>query len=294
MRVLSKSEPGRLNKMAGSKQSLQAKPSSTAPPVYKPSPVAAKAQLMGPAIASKPASITPPVYKPNPVGAKIQAKAPAPVPKPAAKAPQSPPGFPQKTNVAQPFHAPGVARPASAVPRSIAPNSPSALQADFVGRPRLGSHLSPPMAGSIAQQKKGGAARILQPKLAPGVEAFEVNLQQRGGGWTLPKEVQARMEKTLGADFSDVRIHVGSEVPAIGAIAFTWGSNIHFAPGYYSPHTPHGQQLLAHELTHVLQQRAGRVRNPFGNGVAVVQDQALEAEADRMGQKAAMILHHQS
>jgi len=46
--------------------------------------------------------------------------------------------------------------------------------------------------------------------------------------------------------------------------------------------------LLGHELTHVMQQRAGRVANPFGSGVAVVQDQALEAEADRMGRIASM------
>jgi hypothetical protein len=131
-------------------------------------------------------------------------------------------------------------------------------------------------------------AHPIQTKSAPGVEAFEVNLQRRSGGWALPKEVQAKMESALGADFSDVRIHVGSEVASIGAIAFTWGSDIHFAPGYYNPHSIQGQQLLGHELTHVLQQRAGRVRNPFGNGTAVVQDHALEAEADRMGMKAAM------
>jgi hypothetical protein len=134
------------------------------------------------------------------------------------------------------------------------------------------------------QARSSGA----QPKLPAGVEAFEVNLQRRTGGWTLPKEVQAKMEAALGADFSDVRIHVGPEVAAIGAIAFTWGSDIHFAPGFYNPQSIQGQQLLGHELTHVLQQRAGRVRNPFGNGTAVVQDQALEAEADRMGLKAAM------
>lgn len=128
----------------------------------------------------------------------------------------------------------------------------------------------------------------LQPKLPPGVDAFEVNLQRKSGGWNLPKEVQTKMESALGADFSDVRIHVGSEVASIGAIAFTWGSDIHFAPGYYNPHSIQGQQLLGHELAHVLQQRAGRVRNPFGNGTAVVQDHALEAEADRLGMKAAM------
>jgi len=94
------------------------------------------------------------------------------------------------------------------------------------------------------------------------------------------------MEAALGANFSDVRVHVGPEASSIGAIAFTWGSNIHFAPGQYNPHTPHGQFLLGHELAHVVQQRAGRVSNPFGGGVAVVQDQSLEAEADRLGHMA--------
>lgn len=157
-----------------------------------------------------------------------------------------------------------------------------------------------PRMGGVAIQgalQPGGVARMktiqsrrntVQPKLPAGVEAFEVNLQRKSGGWTLPREVQTKMESAMGADFSDVRIHVGSEVASIGAIAFTWGSDIHFAPGYYNPHSMQGQQLLGHELAHVLQQRAGRVRNPFGNGTAVVQDHALEAEADRIGMKAAM------
>ena len=84
-----------------------------------------------------------------------------------------------------------------------------------------------------------------------------------------------------------VRWLVGPEANAIGALAFTRGSNMYFAPGQYDPHSPGGQRRLGHELTHVLQQRAGRVRNPFGAGVAVVQDRVLEAEADRMGQRAA-------
>jgi GNAT superfamily N-acetyltransferase len=120
----------------------------------------------------------------------------------------------------------------------------------------------------------------------PGVDAFQVDLRPKSGGWPLPRDVQAKMEAALGANFSDVRVHVGPEASAIGAIAFTWGSDVHFAPGQYNPHTPHGQFLLGHELTHVVQQRAGRVANPFGSGVAVVQDQALEAEADRLGRMA--------
>ena len=197
----------------------------------------------------------------------------------------------------------GLRQPSGTAPQAFSPNAKQGPAKPV--QPKMVQHQPAPalvrrpavaiqgtlLPGSIQRmrsiQAKHGA-QSAQSKLSPGVEAFEVNLQRKSGGWILPKEVQTKMESALGGDFSDVRIHVGSEVAAIGAIAFTWGSDIHFAPGYYNPHSIQGQQLLGHELTHVLQQRAGRVRNPFGNGTAVVQDHALEAEADRMGMKAAM------
>lgn len=104
----------------------------------------------------------------------------------------------------------------------------------------------------------------------------------RGLGQRLPEAVQRKAEALLGADFSDVRVHVGPEAASIGALAFTRGSEIFFSPGQYNPGLPSGQRLLVHELTHVVQQKAGRVRNPFGSGLAVVQDPLLEAEAERM------------
>ena len=66
------------------------------------------------------------------------------------------------------------------------------------------------------------------------------------------------METFFRADFADVRIHVGPEAARIGAIAFARGTDLHFAEGHYDPISTEGQKLLAHELTHVLQQRAGR------------------------------------
>jgi hypothetical protein len=135
--------------------------------------------------------------------------------------------------------------------------------------------IRPAFAGGVRQAKKTYSK--------PGVESFQVELLPRSGGWPLPRDVQAKMEGALGANFADVRVHVGPDASAIGALAFTWGSDIYFANGQYNPHTPHGQFLLGHELQHVVQQRAGRVSNPFGSGVAVVQDHTLEAEADRMG-----------
>lgn len=107
-----------------------------------------------------------------------------------------------------------------------------------------------------------------------------------GNGQRLPEFIQIKMATVFQADFSDVRIHQGQEAAAIGALAFTVGSDIYFAPGQYDPHSPQGQALLGHELTHVLQQRAGRVHNPYGAGLAIVEDYALEAEADSMGELA--------
>jgi len=102
------------------------------------------------------------------------------------------------------------------------------------------------------------------------------------GGMPLPPAVLQKMEAVFRTGFAEVRILVGSHVSAIGAKAFTQGSNIHFAPGHYDPTSPRGEQILAHELTHVVQQRTGRVRNPFGAGVAVIHDPRLEIEAERM------------
>jgi hypothetical protein len=104
----------------------------------------------------------------------------------------------------------------------------------------------------------------------------------------LPPAVLQKMESFFKTSFADVRVHIGAQAPSIGAVAFTQGSNLYFAPGEYNPVTSQGQRLLGHELSHVVQQRMGRVRNPFGTGIAVVRDRVLEAEADRMGHDAAL------
>lgn len=134
---------------------------------------------------------------------------------------------------------------------------------------------------------RAAQAKAASQGFATEVPSSVLNLGRRGAGQSLPDPVRQKMESALGADFSDVRVHIGTEASSIGALAFTYGSDIYFSPGLYDPHTTHGQRLLGHELTHVVQQRAGRVRNPFGAGVAVVQDPGLEAEADRLGMMAA-------
>lgn len=80
------------------------------------------------------------------------------------------------------------------------------------------------------------------------------------GGRALPRSVRAPYESHLGADFRGVRIHTGSAADsacdALGARAFTLGRDVAFARGELRPGSRAGQHLLAHELTHVVQQQA--------------------------------------
>lgn len=188
--------------------------------------------------------------------------------------------------------APPPYRPVSGVAARIAQPRPAQSSVCCVrGRVVQGVFIVRPF--SFHAVHPGAVQKKSAPQSRPGIEAFQVDLRPKSGGWPLPRDVQAKMEAALGANFSDVRVHVGPEALAIGAIAFTGGSDVHFAPGQYNPHTPHGQFLLGHELTHVVQQRVGSVANPFGSGVAVVQDNALEAEADRLGRMASMSRAHE-
>src|SRR5690606_33539359 len=108
-----------------------------------------------------------------------------------------------------------------------------------------------------------------------------------GSGQRLPAAVQARMEHAFAADFSGVRVHPESTRPAsIGALAYARGNDIYFSPGHYDPGSTRGLELIGHELTHTIQQRAGRVAVQ-GKGGGIESDPRLEAEADEMGARAA-------
>lgn len=82
--------------------------------------------------------------------------------------------------------------------------------------------------------------------------------QKAGSGNPLPDTVKGPMENAMGADFSNVRVHNDNESDAlnksVAAKAFTTGSDIFFGKDEFKPNSKDGQELLAHELTHVVQQ----------------------------------------
>ena len=84
-----------------------------------------------------------------------------------------------------------------------------------------------------------------------------------------------------------MRIHEDESATAMDALAYTRGADVYLAPGHYQPHSGSGGRLLAHEMVHVIQQRADRVPSvPYAQGQLVNEDRNLEQEADRLGRRA--------
>ena len=103
---------------------------------------------------------------------------------------------------------------------------------------------------------------MLQPK-SMGSTSGDLNeiasiMQSTGKGSSLPDNMNQFMGNAFGSDFSDVNIHTGSDAvqmnTQLGARAFTHGNSIYFNKGQYAPDSSEGKKLLAHELTHVVQQ----------------------------------------
>jgi hypothetical protein len=105
-------------------------------------------------------------------------------------------------------------------------------------------------------------------------ENIEQSIEQtRGSGQPLEDNVRAPMENAFGANFGGVRIHNNAQSDnlnkSLQARAFTTGQDIHFSQGAYNPNSKSGQELLAHELTHVVQQSSGALQTKGEEGAKV-------------------------
>jgi hypothetical protein len=117
-----------------------------------------------------------------------------------------------------------------------------------------------PLASSITP--------FIQTKGGDGGTASDAVTQQinstRGSGSNMDRPTQSFMESRFGTDFSNVKIHTGDEAvqmsSELSAQAFTVGSDIYFNSGKYNPSSDSGKHLLAHELTHTVQQGGGLER----------------------------------
>lgn len=109
-------------------------------------------------------------------------------------------------------------------------------------------------------EPSGGPLLASAPAAVPQVGAVDRTNTNVGGGAALPSSVRSEMEPRFGYDFANVRIHTDAAssrvADALGARAFTIGNNVVFGRSSFAPDTRAGRWLIAHELTHVLQQTA--------------------------------------
>jgi Domain of unknown function (DUF4157) len=186
-----------------------------------------------------------------------------------------------------------------------APDDPYEREADAVAD-RVMRMADPAFVGSApaAVQRKcacGGRAtctceedeeKPIQAKRVPSVDpaapvhATAAAHATKNGGAPLPTAVRSYFEPRFGYDFSDVQVHADAEAAiatrAIQARAYTLGRNILFGAGEYAPSMETGRRLLAHELTHVVQQGIGR-ETPSGT---MLGHESHEREADRSPSRA--------
>ncbi|HKZ69167.1 MAG TPA: DUF4157 domain-containing protein, partial [Anaerolineales bacterium] len=138
-----------------------------------------------------------------------------------------------------------------------------------------------PLAGSLSSvtqrqaseadelQKKGNERHDPEGAFEAGADVEQRLATNKGSGCPLSGGTRSFMETRFGADFSGVRVHTGPESAQLNqdlsAQAFTHGGDIYFGAGKYDPGSSAGKQLLAHELTHVVQQTGGGVQAKYAH-----------------------------
>ncbi len=165
-----------------------------------------------------------------------------------------------------------------------APNDKYEQEADRTAAQVLQQINLPPQDNSVQRhsalekkeqiQAKFSPPKFLMPKLQRRTNSAEeeasTNLESsiqrmRGRGQSLEPNLQLKMGQAMGADFSNVKVHTDSESDqlnqSIQAKAFTTGQDVFFRQGQYNPTSSSGQELIAHELTHVMQQSGAQASN---------------------------------
>ncbi len=106
----------------------------------------------------------------------------------------------------------------------------------------------------------------------------------RSDGQPIDDQIQEKLGSALGQDFNEVRIHTSAEADQlsrqINAKAFTTQNDIFFRQGAYEPNSASGQKLLAHELTHVVQQNSGGVGGSSEQMAVNAPEDSFERQAD--------------
>jgi hypothetical protein len=154
------------------------------------------------------------------------------------------------------------------------PVLPSARAAGLAG---LHRHIGNQGVQRLLAQRSSSEPAELDQETADRID------RERGGGQPLDGSVQTRMGEALETDLSQVQVHTSREADSLnqqlGARAFTSGRDVFFREGAYDPHSSAGQELITHELAHVVQQGSGAVGGT-GRMTVNAPGDAFEQDAD--------------
>jgi beta-lactamase superfamily II metal-dependent hydrolase len=137
---------------------------------------------------------------------------------------------------------------------------------------------------TVSRKEADGSSPQVSPSAASNISAME------GGGSPLPLATRGFFESRFGTDLSPVRVHTDGRAAdtarSINAKAFTVGRNIAFGTGQYAPESREGRQVLAHELTHVVQQNGSQLQRaqPRATGQAPAVATSVKPEAEKKGE----------
>ena len=158
-----------------------------------------------------------------------------------------------------------------------------------------GNHIS--ASGQCDACKKGRLdlqRRAVDNQSEPSEVSSVVHDVLRSPGQPLDPTIRAFMEPRFGHDFSKVRVHANAKAAdsarAVNALAYTVGPDVVFAAGQYAPDTIGGRQVLAHELTHTIQQSQGRTGGALFDSSAQISDprDTHEKEAETQAARVAV------
>jgi Domain of unknown function (DUF4157) len=173
-------------------------------------------------------------------------------------------------------------KPKQEAERQLAEHQPAegqaaASAARSSGLVGLHRHIGNQGVQRLLAQRSSGEPAELDQETADRIE------RERGSGQPLDTSLQARMGEALETDLSQVQVHTSPQADSLnqrlGARAFTTGRDVFFREGAYDPHSSAGQELITHELAHVVQQGSGAAG---GSGRMMVNapGDAFEQEAD--------------
>jgi hypothetical protein len=181
--------------------------------------------------------------------------------------------------------APGIVTSKKRAPSSEHAASGGNAEAGVLNLPQL-SHPAnaAPLADLMGQLQQTHGNTYVQRVVAE-MDISKLGAESQRGNQTQGLEAGAKseMESAFSESFADVRVHADDAAEKmneeLGARAVTHGRDIYFGTGEYNPATSEGKRLLAHELTHVIQQEGGTTRDQR-HSIGAVGDQ-FEREADR-------------